>query len=87
MVKHDGGPICGGIDTYADTHHVAVIDAHGRPLGDTQVPATAAGYRRALAFLARWPGVVEVGVECTGSYGAALTRELRAAGYAVIEVN
>jgi transposase len=87
MMNHELELVYAGVDTHADTHHVAVIGAHGRELGDTQVPATAAGYRRALAFLARWPGVVEVGVECTGSYGAALTRELRAAGYAVIEVN
>jgi len=87
MMNHEAELVYAGVDTHADTHHVAVIGAHGRELGDTQVPATAAGYRQALAFLARWPGVVEVGVECTGSYGAALTRELRAAGYAVIEVN
>jgi len=31
--------------------------------------------------------VDKVGVECTGSYGAGLTRELLAVGYAVVEVN
>jgi hypothetical protein len=67
MVKHDGGPVCGGIDTHADTHHVAVIDVHGRPLGDVRVPATAAGYRQAVRFIGRWPQVAKVGVECTGS--------------------
>jgi len=34
MMKHEGGPVYAGIDTHADTHHVAVIDGHGRPLGD-----------------------------------------------------
>src|SRR5450759_2286261 len=87
MMNHEAELVYAGVDTHTDTHHVAVIGAHGRELGDVQVPATAAGYRQALAFLARWPDGVEVGVECTGSYGAALTRELRAAGYAVIEVN
>ena len=87
MVKHEGGPVYGGIDTHADTHHVAVIDVHGRPLGDVRVPATAAGYRQAVRFIGRWPQVVKVGVECTGSYGAAVTRELTAAGHTVIEVN
>lgn len=52
-----------------------------------QVPATAAGYRREALFLARWPVVAAVGVECTGSYGAAVTRELITAGYLVVEVN
>ena len=87
MMNHEAELVYAGVDTHADTHHVAVIGAHGRELGDVQVPATAAGYRQALAFLARWPDVVEVGVECTGSYGAALTRELRAAGHRVVEVN
>ncbi|MHA3947186.1 IS110 family RNA-guided transposase [Cellulomonas bogoriensis] len=87
MVKHKGVPVYGGIDTHADTHHVAVIDGHGRALGDVRVPATAAGYRQAVRFIGRWPQVAKVGVECTGSYGAGVTRELTAAGHTVIEVN
>ncbi|NMM16447.1 MAG: IS110 family transposase [Cellulomonas sp.] len=87
MVQHEGEPVDGGIDTHADTHHVAVIDVHGRALGDVRVPATAAGYRQAVRFIGRWPQVVKVGVECTGSYGAGVTRELTAAGHTVIEVN
>ncbi len=83
MMKHEGA----GIDTHADTHHVAVIDGHGCPLGDVQVPATAGGYRQAVRFIGRWTPVDKVGVECTGSYGAGLTRELLAVGYAVVEVN
>lgn len=27
MMKHEGGPVYAGIDTHADTHHVAVIAA------------------------------------------------------------
>ncbi len=82
------GVVYAGIDTHADTHHVAVIDAHGRSVGDMRVDATAGGYRQVLRFLAGWPGgVALVGVECTGSYGAGVTRALRAAGYEVREVN
>ncbi len=73
-------PVYAGIDTHADTHHVAVIDAHGRPVDDVRVEATARGYREVLTFLARWAGVVLVGVECTGSYGAGVTRTLTEAG-------
>jgi len=87
MMKHEGGPVYAGIDTHADTHHVAVIDSHGRPLGNVQVPATAGGYRQAVRFIGRWTPVDKVGVECTGSYGAGLTRELLAVGYTVVEVN
>jgi len=76
-----------GIDTHADTHHLALVDAHGRPLGDLRVAATGADYQQVVAFLASWPRVVAVGVECTGSYGAGVTRTLISAGYTVLEVN
>jgi len=81
------GLVYAGIDTHADTHHVAVIDAHGRAVDDLRVEATARGYRQVVRFLARWAGVVLVGVECTGSYGAGVTRALAGAGYDVREVN
>ena len=101
MMRHEHGPepaqrprrtgrtgvVYAGIDTHADTHHIAVIDAHGRAVDDVRVEATARGYREVLSFLARWAGVVRVGVECTGSYGAGITRALTEAGYDVREVN
>jgi transposase len=77
----------GGIDTHADTHHVAVIDGNGRRLGDVQVRADAAGYRAAVRFLSRWPGLVAVGIECTGSYGAGVARQVRRASFEIVEVN
>ncbi len=87
MVTDSDLPVYGGIDTHADTHHVAVCDRTGRPLGDVQVPATSAGYRAAVGFLRRWPTLGVVGIECTGSYGAGVTRAVRTAGLLVIEVN
>lgn len=87
MVTDSELPVYGGIDTHADTHHVAVCDRTGRPLGDLQVPATSAGYRDAVAFLRRWPSLDSVGIECTGSYGGGITRAVRATGLAVVEVN
>lgn len=57
----------GGIDTHADTHHVAVIDATRQRLADVRVPATAAGYQAALRFLGTWPALVSVSIECAGS--------------------
>ena len=86
-MEHDNTPVYAGIDTHADTHHLAVIDSHGRPLKDLQIPATATGYRCALTLLGRYRSVAVVGVECTGSYGAAITRDLLGAGYRVAEVN
>ncbi|MFF1880605.1 transposase [Pseudarthrobacter sp. NPDC058196] len=47
----------------------------------------AAGYQAALRFLGTWPAFVSVGIECTGSYGAAVTRVVREAGIEVYEVN
>ncbi|AZT97948.1 IS110 family transposase [Brevibacterium aurantiacum] len=79
--------VYGGIDTHADTHHLAVIDQAGRRLADAQIPTTATGYQAALRFLGSWPGLVSVGIECTGYYGAAVTRAVREAGITVFEVN
>lgn len=87
MVGEKQIKVYGGIDTHADTHHVAVVDATGQRLGDVQVPASAAGYQAALRFLGTWPALVSVGIECTGSYGAAVTRVVREAGIEVFEVN
>ncbi|MDP9863897.1 MULTISPECIES: IS110 family transposase [Streptosporangium] len=49
--------------------------------------AMAAGYRSLLGWARGFGMVVRAGVECTGSYGAALTRHLRQAGIQVVEVN
>jgi transposase len=50
-------------------------------------PASAAGYRRLLAWARSLGAVRRAGVEGTGSYGAALARYLRQEGIAVVEVN
>jgi transposase len=76
-----------GVDTHADTHHVAVVDQLGRHLGDRQVPADPAGYRCLLDWICTFGTVAGVGVEGTGTYGAQLGRVLTAAGLAVLEVN
>ncbi|AZT92217.1 IS110 family transposase [Brevibacterium aurantiacum] len=87
MMNDEQVKVYGGIDTHADTHHLAVIDQAGRRLADAQIPTTATGYQAALRFLGSWPGLVSVGIECTGSYGAAVTRVVREAGITVFEVN
>lgn len=75
-----------GVDTHADTHHAAVIDSNGRRLGDMQFPTTVAGYAALHGFIGSFGAVSRVGVEGTGSYGAGLSRFLRAAGIEVVEV-
>ena len=81
------GPVTGGVDTHSQTHHAAVIDQVGRPLGDREFPTTPAGYRALLAWLRGQGELGRVGVEGTGSYGAALARQLRLEGVAVVEVD
>lgn len=76
-----------GVDTHADTHHVALIDANGQHLADEKFLATGSGYRAIGVFITSRGPVTSVGVEGTGSYGAGLTRHLRTAGFRVVEVN
>jgi transposase len=76
-----------GVDTHKNVHVAAVINVLGALLGSEQFPATAAGYRQLLAWARSFGQVVRAGVECTGSYGAALARYLAAEGTTVVEVN
>ena len=78
--------VIGGVDTHADTIHVALIDEQGRPLSDREFPTTPAGYRAALAFLIGSGKLRVVGIEGTSSYGIGLTRAAQAAGIEVREV-
>lgn len=79
--------VIAGIDTHADTHHVAVIDEHGKPLADREFLAVGSGYRKIVEFITGYGTVTAVGVEGTGSYGAEIARTLRGEGLAVLEVN
>jgi len=78
--------VTGGVDTHRDFHVVAALDRLGGVLGTAQFPTTPAGYRSLLGWLSGFGPVVTVGVEGTGSYGAALARHLAEADIPVIEV-
>jgi transposase len=66
---------------------VVMMMMNGRRLADREFPATAAGYTDLLEWL-RWFGRVHaVGVEGTGSHGAALARHLASEQVKVVEVN
>lgn len=80
------GTIIGGIDTHADTIHVAAIDPWGRELGDQEFPTTPRGYTTALEFLASHGQVTAIGIEGTSSYGVGITRAASDAGVEVLEV-
>ena len=76
-----------GIDTHADTHHLALIDAYGHPISDQAFPTTTDGYLDLEALLAEHPGLAGIGIEGTSSYGSAITHLLHAAGHRIVEVN
>lgn len=74
-----------GVDTHARTHHAAVIDQHGRELGDRQFTADQRGYESLMAWAESFGPVQITAVEGTHSYGAGLTRVLLAAKWQVRE--
>lgn len=80
------GAVWAGIDTHADTNWLSVVDARGRELRSEQLPATADGCRQAAEIILAMGAPVSVGVECTGSYGAGIARELSARGIRCYEV-
>lgn len=87
-MAHVGAGVTVGVDTHGDVHVAAAFTSDlGRPLGHLEVPTTPRGYRHLLRWARRLGTPVQFGVEGTGSFGAGLTRFLRAEGCAVIEVN
>jgi len=78
--------VTGGVDTHADLHVAAALDRIGGVLDTQSFPTTATGYGNLLAWLSSFGELGRVGVEGTGSYGAALARHLTEQGVSVIEV-
>lgn len=79
--------VTGGVDTHAEVHMAAAIDAVGRELGHASFATTPAGYAALPAWLDSFGPLERIGVEGTGVYGACLTRVLQAAGVTVVEVD
>jgi hypothetical protein len=69
-----------GVDTHLYFHVGVAVDHLGRRLGEASVPTTAEGYERLLRWAEGFGRVRCSGVEGTSSYGAGLTRHLRARG-------
>lgn len=76
-----------GVDTHKDVHVAAVLDHLGGLLDTGEFPATETGYRQLLDWAGQFGTVMLAGVECTGSYGAGLTRYLATQRVSVVEVN
>jgi transposase len=79
--------VIGGVDTHKDVHVAAVLDELGRLLNTATFATTTQGYRQLHRWLCSHGEVLAVGVEGTGSWGAGLSRFLRARGLNVVEVN
>jgi len=75
-----------GVDTHLDFHVAVAVDHLGRRLGESRVPTTVKGYEKLLRWAEGFGPVRCAGVEGTSSYGAGLTRHLRARGIEVLEV-
>jgi transposase len=80
-------PILGGVDTHADVHVAAAVDAQGGVLGVESFPSTRSGFVALHAWLVGFGSLDRVGVEGTGAYGAGLARYLRGQDLEVIEVD
>ncbi|MCA4135701.1 IS110 family transposase, partial [Arthrobacter sp. M4] len=78
--------VIAGIDTHADTHHVALITDTGRHLAAREFPAAGPGYQGIIDFIIGYGHLLAAGVEGTGSYGAELSRILTRRGIRVVEV-
>ncbi|WP_260327245.1 IS110 family transposase [Streptomyces sp. TLI_185] len=76
-----------GVDTHKDVHVAAVITSTGGLLDTRGFATTQEGYRQLLSWARVFGQLQRAGVECTGSYGAALTRHLHREGITVTEVN
>ncbi len=79
--------VVGGVDTHADVHVAAAIDANGGVLGIESFPADLRGYEALVGWLVGLGPVIRVGVEGTGSYGVGLSRFLHDQDIEVVEVD
>ncbi len=80
------GQVVGGVDTHQDLHVAAVVDHTGKVLGTRAFPTTRQGYLSLITWMGSLGDLARVGVECTGTYGAGLTRYLGAHNIATLEI-
>jgi transposase len=86
-IADDDPRVIAGVDTQKDFHVVVVLDELGRMLDTATFPTTTRGYRDLTGWVTAFGEVLAVGVEGTASWGAGLSRHLRARGLNVVEVN
>jgi len=79
-------PVVGGVDTHKDLHVAAVVDDNDQVLGTQSFATTRQGYKLMLAWMRSFGDLQRIEVECTGSYGAGLSRYMQVASVDVLEV-
>ena len=79
--------IVGGVDTHADSHVAAAVDANGGVLGIESFSADGSGSEALLGWLMSHGEIQVVGVEGTGSWGVGLARFLHDHEISVVEVD
>jgi transposase len=79
--------IVGGVDTHADQHVAAAVDANGGVFGIESFPADESGFEALLGWLASHGEIQVVGIEGTGSWGVGLSRFLHDHEILVVEVD
>ncbi|MFD0305074.1 IS110 family transposase [Streptomyces sp. NPDC127119] len=82
----DAREIILGVDTHRDFHVAALITMNGSLIARKRFAASALGYKQLCDWARTFGDLRKAGVEGTGSYGAALSRQLLTAGVEVIEV-
>jgi len=73
-----------GVDAHKSNHIAVAINSHGARLVSMTVATTQDGYRRLEAWATGLGQVTAFCVEGTGSYGAGLSRDLRAKRHTVL---
>ncbi|MBA2550504.1 MAG: IS110 family transposase [Nocardioidaceae bacterium] len=86
-VPHEEVRVTLGVDTHEDVHVGVALDQLGRRLGELAIATDAVGFARLRDWTSAYGVIDKVGVEGTGSYGAGLSRWLRAQGLVVVEVD
>jgi len=86
-VPHDEVRVTVGVDTHEDVHVAVALDQLGRWLGELAFATTFVGYSRLVEWASQFGVIDRFGVEGTGSWGAGLSRWLRAEGLVVVEVD
>jgi transposase len=78
-------PVMIGVDPHKASHTAAVLDEHGRLVGQQRIPATLDGYRLLRRWAERWPDRCWA-VEGAHGIGRALAQRLVGDGERVVDV-